>query len=292
MFQKVLPLIGIFFILNFGGCKKTTRSEAVLQEDTTFDVLSLCRAGVIEYEIKTIKAVGIDPKNRQKVISEVHIKYPVLRCANTKLENSVENYINNFIKELLKDNMNSEDTAKAQTLNSASQAFIRSCKSNIISLRNESPDLDHVWFCDIIGNVEMQSNRYFTIRFKYNSFTGGAHANYGESYRTFDIASGKQLQWGDILNSLSQEKFTKLAELRFKQVNGMAADKKLSEDEGFFFENDAFYLSDNFGLTSDGLVIYYQPYLVAPYSFGATTLQFKYFEIIDFLNPTLFEEPI
>jgi hypothetical protein len=70
----------------------------------------------------------------------------------------------------------------------------------------------------------------------------------------------------------------------------MPASKSLTEDEGFSFENNKFSLSDNFGLTSDGLLVYYQPYLVAPFSFGATILQFKYFEISDYLNPSLFGE--
>ena len=288
MLKKVLPFIGVFLIFINSGCKKTTPSEQVLEKDTTIDDLSLCREGVIEYEIKTIKSVGIDPKNRAKIIAEIHIKYPELRCVNTKLRTSVKNYINNFIENQLKDNMNDEDTAKAKNISTASKAFIRSCKSNIANAQKDDPDMDQVWYCDIIGNVEMQSGNYFTIRFKYNSYTGGAHGNYGENYSTFNIKTGKKLEWNDLL--IETEKFNGLAELRFKQVNGMPANKKLTEDEGFSFENNKFTISNNFGLTSDGLVIYYEPYQVAPFSFGATTLQFKYFEISDYLNPALFGE--
>ena len=288
MIQKVLPFFGILLLLSNGGCKKTTPSEQVLEKDTTIDDLSLCREGVIEYEIKTVKAVASNPQNRSKIIAEVHIKYPELRCANTKLRTSVGNYISNFIENELKDNMNAEDTARAKTITTASKAFIRSCKSNIADAKKEDPDMDQVWYCDVIGNVEMQSGNYFTIRLKYNSYTGGAHGNYGEDYATFNITTGKKIQWSDLL--ADADKFTKLAELRFKQVNGMPAAKKLTEDEGFSFDNDKFYLYENFGLTTDGLIIYYTPYQVAPYSFGATILQFKYFEISDYLNPALFEE--
>ena len=73
MIQKVLPFIGILLLLNNVGCKKTTPSEQVLQKDTTIDDLSLCREGVIEYEIKTVKTIATDPKNRQKILAEVHI---------------------------------------------------------------------------------------------------------------------------------------------------------------------------------------------------------------------------
>lgn len=288
MLQRVLPFLGILLIFANSGCNKTTPSEQVLEKDTLVDDLSLCREGVIEYEIKTVKSVASNPNNRQKILAEVHIKYPDLRCANSKLRKSVNEYINTFIENQLKDNMNAEDTAKAKTINTASKAFIRSCKANIAEAKKEDPDMDQVWYCDIIGNVEMQSGNYFTIRFKYNSYTGGAHGNYGEDYATFNINTGKKLDWTDLL--VDKDKFTKLAESRFKQVNGMETSKKLTEDEGFSFENNKFSLSDNFGLTSDGLVVYYQPYQVAPFSFGATCLQFKYFEISDYLNPALFGE--
>ncbi|MFM9944053.1 MAG: DUF3298 domain-containing protein [Bacteroidia bacterium] len=290
MYKKVLPILGILLIFNNSGCNKTTPSEEVLQKDTIVDDLSLCREGVIEYEIETVKELASDPKNRSKIIAEVHIKFPELRCANTKLRTAVNEYITTFIEGNLKDNMNVEDTARAKTITTATRAFIRSCKANIADAKKEDPDMDQVWYCDVIGNVEMQSGNYFTIRFKYNSYTGGAHGNYGEDYATFNINTGKKLVWADLL--VDKDKFSKLAELRFKQVNGMETSKKLTEEEGFSFENNKFSLSDNFGLTSDGLVVYYQPYQVAPFSFGATTLQFKYFEISDYLNPGLFGESI
>ena len=289
MIYKVLPFLTILLIIGNGGCKKKiTPSEKVLEQDTTIDDLSLCRAGVIEYEIKTVKAVGTDPQNKQKIIAEVHIKYPELRCANTQLEDAVNLYLANFIETQLKENTNAEDTARAKTISTASKAFIRSCQSNIAKAKKEDPEIDQIWYCDVIGNIEMQSGNYFTVRFKYNSYTGGAHGNYGEDYATFNINTGKRLHWSDLL--ANSKDFLKLAELRFKHVNGMEESQKLSEEEGFLFENNKFYLSENFGLTSDGLVVYYQPYQVAPFSFGATTLLFKYYEISEYLNPSLFGE--
>lgn len=288
MFKWAAPL-SVVFVLSFAfSCNTGKKTGLANEQDTAFDALSLCRAGVIDYEIRTLKDVAVDPKNRARVMAEVHIKYPELQCANNKLQKAVKQHISDFIEGILKDNMNAEDTARAKTIKTASKAFIRSCKSNILELRKEDPDMDEVWYCDIIGNIEMQSGNYFTLRFKYDSYTGGAHGNYGENYATFNIKTGERLHWSQIL--ADSAKFTKLAEARFKQVNGIALSKKLNADEGFLFDNDQFVLSDNFGLTSQGLVVYYEPYQVAPYAFGATTLLFKYFEISDYLNTALFSE--
>lgn len=290
MIKFSLPLFLIFSIFTLVGCNSSSPSKQLLNQDTLLEDLSLCRDGSIEYEIKTIRAIGTDSKNKKKIISEVHIKYPQLNAKNSQLATTVQTYVNTFIEGQLKDNMNAEDTAKAQTITSASKAFIQSCKSNIETAKMENPDMDQVWYCDIIGNVEMQSATYFTIRFQYNNYTGGAHGNYGEEYATFDIKTGKKLMWADVL--IKDKKFIALAELRFKQVNGLNISKPLSEEEGFSFPNNKFALSDNFGLTNDGLILYYQPYQVAPFSFGATKLQFKYFEISEYLNLKIFGESI
>jgi hypothetical protein len=290
MLSKVLPFAAVLILPIFFSCNKSAQKVAQIEKDTSFDELSLCREGVIDYDIKTVKSVGVDPSDRSKIIAEVHIKYPELKCANNKLESSVNAYVQSFVESILKENMNAEDTAKAKTIKTAAQAFVRSCKSNILESKKEDSFTDQVWYCDVIGNIEMQSGRYFTMRFKYSAYTGGAHGEYGENYSTFNINSGKKLTWNDVI--INQEKFTQLAELRFKQVNGLSASDKLTEDDGFLFENNKFQISDNFGLTNDGLIIYYKPYEVAPFSFGATSLLFKYSEIIDFLNPALFQENI
>ncbi len=290
MLRMILASTGLLFIFGEWACTSKAPYEKVLEKDTAAEIQPLCREGVIDYEIKTIKNTGTDPKNRSKIIAEAHIKYPVLQCANTKLKESVNQYISNFVESVLKANMNADDTSKVKSMATASKAFISSCKSNIADAKKEDPDMDQVWYCDVIGNIEMQSGNYFTVRFKYNSYTGGAHGDYGEDYATFNIKTGQKLGWNDVIVDL--EKFKKLAELRFKQVNGMSANSKLTEEEGFSFENNKFSLSNNFALTSEGLILYYQPYEVAPFSFGATTLIFKYFEIAEFINPLLFSEPV
>ena len=272
------------------GCVRKSVQEPTMVKDTTVNAMDMCREGVMDYDIKTVKEVGVDPKNKQKIIAEVHLKYPVLHCANANLEEAVNAYVETFIEDIIKSNIGEEDTSKAQSILLAAKAFVANSKTNIAELKKTEPDMDQVWYCDVIGNVEMQSGQYFTLRFKFNSYTGGAHPNYGEAYASFNMNTGKVLKWKDIISD--SVAFIKLAEQRFKQVNGLDISKKLTEEEGFKFENNLFYLSENIGLTNEGLVVYYQPYEVAPFSFGPTKLLFKYFEINKLLNPNLFGETI
>lgn len=287
MFYKTLWIFYFFTLLLASSCRNTQDKKSTISADSTFNDLSICREGAIEYEINTVKQISTA---NGKVIAEVHIKYPELRCTNDLLNNNFKNYINNIVQSLLKENMNDEDTAKAKTIKTASAAFIKSCKKNIENYNKQNPDDRQVWYCDVIGNIEMQSANHITLRFNYDSYTGGAHSNYGEYWATFRISDGKKITLNDVI--ADNDKFLKLAEQRFKQVNGLPASQKLTQEEGFMFENDKFYISENIGLTKNGLVIYYEPYQVAPFSFGASILFFKYLEIGDILNADLFEPPV
>ncbi|MCC6722544.1 MAG: DUF3298 and DUF4163 domain-containing protein [Bacteroidia bacterium] len=288
MFYRTLWAICLVLIIFESSCNNTDNKKNIITQDSIFEDLSLCRVGTIEYDIKTVKQIATSNTNKGNVIAEVHIKYPELKCANEKLKTNVENYINSIIQGLLKENMIDEDTTKAKSIKSASVAFIKSCKKNVEELRKHDPDDNQVWYCDIIGNIEMQSDNFITLRFNYDSYTGGAHSNYAEYWATFNINDGKKLVFTDVI--IDSEKFTKLAEIRFKQINGLPATQKLTQSEGFMFENDKFYISENFGLTKNGIIIYYEPYQVAPFSFGASMLFFKFIEIADMLNPSLFNK--
>ena len=286
LIRSILSFVIVALI--FSACNPNKSAKILSDRDTAFDILTLNREGVVEYDIRTIKEVAVDPLNRKKVLAEVYIKYPDLNKTDNKLNKAVKGYISNYIEGILKENMNEEDTGKARNMISASKTFVRSCKSSILKLREEDPGYEDVWFCDITGNIEMQTGNYITLRFKYNCYTGGAHGNYGENYATFNLKTARKLEWNDIISD--KEKFLILAEKRFKLVNGMATSVKLTEENGFFFEQNRFSLSDNFGLTSDGVVMYYAPNEVSPFSFGATSLLFKYYELMDYIQPSLFAE--
>ncbi|MCB0300152.1 MAG: DUF3298 domain-containing protein, partial [Calditrichaeota bacterium] len=52
----------------------------------------------------------------------------------------------------------------------------------------------------------------------------------------------------------------------------------------FFFENNRFELNDNFRIGDNGLEFLFNPYEIAPYAFGAMTLELPYSEIGDLLS--------
>ncbi|MCB9252012.1 MAG: DUF4163 domain-containing protein [Flavobacteriales bacterium] len=289
MLRTAAILLTFGFFLSIHSCKNDTEKKNILDHtDSVKDVFELYREGVVDYEIKSIKKVAADPSNKRKVISEIQVSYPKLKTRNEILNKSVKLYISQYVTNLLKNSVNEADTGNTQTIDLAIRAFLRSSKENIEKIKKESPEIDQVWFFNIMGNVEFQSDKYFTLRFKYDNFLGGTHGEYGQSYVTFNTKTGAILTLADIVSDVP--KFLELAEKRFKQVNGLSTSIKLTEEEGFFFPNGQFRVYDNLGLCMDELIVYFEPYQVAPFSFGSTSLHFKYFEIIDLLNPKLFGE--
>lgn len=70
----------------------------------------------------------------------------------------------------------------------------------------------------------------------------------------------------------------RIAEKEFRKVREMKPEESL-EDAGFWFENNKFSLNDNFAITEEGLIFYFNSYKVAaPYAAGPTEIVLNYRE--------------
>ena len=116
------------------------------------------------------------------------------------------------------------------------------------------------------------TSKLFSLGVSFYSFTGGAHGNYGTLNLIFDIHTGDQITFGDIVSRENLSALTKLGEEQFRMDKEIAPDSSL-HDAGYWFDKDEFVLCSNVGLTDSSLVFYYSPYEIAPYALGATTLE-------------------
>lgn len=110
---------------------------------------------------------------------------------------------------------------------------------------------------------------FASVVVKNDGYLGGAHGFSEEQIFVFDGRSGKALSWDDILSPGSKEIFLKAAEAEFRRARDLKPTETL-EEAGFTFENNTFWLSDNFAVTDKGISLHYNPYEVGPYVMGAT----------------------
>jgi hypothetical protein len=114
------------------------------------------------------------------------------------------------------------------------------------------------------------SSEILSIKFNYYQYTGGAHGNpYSLSYN-IDLATGEDLKLADFLARTKMN----LAEVEEIIKSEMEKDPDLYFQDDYGFQNleadQCYYLEDG------ELVVYFQPYAVAPYSTGMPEFRIEY----------------
>lgn len=126
---------------------------------------------------------------------------------------------------------------------------------------------------EFVGRVDFDlKNRseILSIKFNYYQYTGGAHGNpYSLSYN-IDLGSGEDLK---LIDFLDQNKITliEVEELIKSEIKNNP-DIYFQDDYGFqgLDEDQCYYLEDG------ELVVYFQPYAIAPYSTGMPEFRIEY----------------
>lgn len=120
-------------------------------------------------------------------------------------------------------------------------------------------------------HITYNKNCFLSLYSDNYQFTGGAHGSTLRSSHTFNLKTGNAVHLSTFFKGNYQQTIT---EEIIKQADAiMAEDPVLFEDyKELIVEN---FNANNFYLTDNGVVIYYQQYEIAPYSTG----------IVEFLIP-------
>jgi hypothetical protein len=103
-------------------------------------------------------------------------------------------------------------------------------------------------------------------------YLGGAHGFNERTLMTFDTRTGQRLGVADVVPDQSQKTLSRIVEAEFRRARSIRPGQSL-QDAGFFIlPGQELPLGENFALTNKGLEIQYNPYEVAPYALGATSV--------------------
>ena len=144
-------------------------------------------------------------------------------------------------------------------------------------------------------SFQYQRGRLATFRLIHDSYSGGAHNNYAESYVTVDLEKRRVLKIADIvaegklatLDALLQERYDEFILAGNKEYNGNNGAALIRQHKEIFSKKAE--LTDSFELTADGqLVFHYGPYDInsySEYSEGAAKLTVAPDELKGILRP-------
>ncbi len=155
-----------------------------------------------------------------------------------------------------------------------------------VSTMEVNPDMPRGgWFDERTISAEYNDHGILSLGIHCFSFTGGAHPSHGPLFFNFDLYSGDTLTLDDIFSEHAMTELNLMGEDKFRAMYSIPLEESIN-DQGFWFEDDRFSLNNNFYLTPEGLYFLYNPYEIACYANGYTTLEFKWNEIKDLIDKT------
>jgi hypothetical protein len=198
--------------------------------------------------------------------AKIKIEFPQILSFENGL---VKEKINNSISELFSQDILGGN--KSNDFETLMNAFIEEYNSVI----TEFPDTYQSWFIERTGEIKLNKGNIFSIDYMEYSFTGGAHPNTFVTFKNFSLSNGEEIKLDQIISTDKQNELTTIAEAEFRKLKELTPDADLGQ-AGFWFENNKFYLNDNFLMTDSSLVFYYNNYEITAYAFGPTELEIPY----------------
>ncbi len=207
----------------------------------------------------------------------IGLEWPLLVNGTPAAADSVNGFSVGFVLSRLSGFI-PESRRVAASPESLAQAFC----GEYAAFRARFPDTAQQWWIEIQGEAVYVGDSAATLRMELSAYPGGAHPIDDVVYRSFDLKTGRTMRPEDIVTDNAS--LAALAEAVFRRVRGLAPDADL-EESGFWFTDNRFALSDNFGLLGVGVVFYYNYYDIAPRYFGPTEVVLSWDDLDGILAP-------
>ncbi len=258
--------------INFEGeVGMGTRQEVETIAAEAIEAAKLAKLAPTVEELRFRKEQGTDcdkDEESRTDCARIDIEYYVVTKGEKALQDAVANWTNSYLFGILE---NAEADIKSSSLDEAAQAFFKIHDD----FKKEAGGVSVMAgaFEAMTGSeVVLNNGKYLTLAINGNTYMGGAHGSPTEALNTFDAQTGKMLVWDDLVTD--------------KAAVQALAEKKVREEkadvfkEGFNFDkNFQFVLPVNYGLTVEGIFLYYIPYEIMPYAMGATEVTLTFEEL-------------
>ena len=221
----------------------------------------------VEYEIREIAERGgaCEKDSTSQRCIDVNISYPVIVKG---VDNPFLDSLNSSIKaSILEYAFVSEKQLDFESL-------INEIKAEYELVTQDFPDYNTPWQLEVNSDIIYQDSLFISLASTIYTYTGGAHANTMQVYRSYDLQTGKVLTLADLLEEEFEIDLNEAAEVEFRMAKMIPPGRDL-DDEGYFFEGNRFRLNENFAIMNRSLLFYFNPYEIAPYALGATELELK-----------------
>lgn len=151
------------------------------------------------------------------------------------------------------------------------------------SVQKDFSDYRTAWYIHKSTKLESIVKNYISLKNEVIIYTGGANNYYNVDLSVFDLNSGKKQSLTQFINKDNMTEFLKIGENQFRKIKNIEENQTI-KDTGYWFENDKFYLPENFSISDSGFVFFYNLYEIAPRSEGLTELFISKEELKDIIK--------
>ena len=263
MYKK---LLFIPFIILFWSCRNSPQKDL----ETASDSLS--------YTIKTFEKYSQTCVKKDSLCASVRFQYPEFESS------SFNQVIKNEILNIYHDD-NDSTKSHPKNFEELAQPFVKDYDLKLIEGKhyvegantiNKGGFLAMPWYMEAITIVQRQTEKYLVLHTNTNWFMGGNHPISMEYYYVYDRNNFKRITLDDLFQKGYDQKLLNIAEEIFRKQEKLNPADKLSEEAGYFFDNQQFILNDNFVITKKGIKFLFNVYEIKAYAFGITELEIPY----------------
>ncbi|WP_198016648.1 DUF3298 and DUF4163 domain-containing protein [Rubidibacter lacunae] len=199
---------------------------------------------------------------------EVVLRYP----QTSDGEAAIAGRVDAAVRDQVLDSLLLFQEGTSDSIDSAIDDLFAEFDAYIRSFTPEDVPASSHWAIEIDARLEYRTDETVTVMFDRYAYTGGAHPNSMRIFLNFDRATGNRVELDDVV--ADREGFGDLIQRKLKAANNIPPDGNLA-DAGYF----DFALPKNFALATDGVVVRYNPYEIAPYALGPTEVTLSYDEL-------------
>jgi hypothetical protein len=194
---------------------------------------------------------------------EIAFSYPELEQGPLDLRNAFSAEMAALVQEKMKDFI--ADPMQAQNTEDLINQLFAEYNTYFEQAEGDFNGLNN-WIISVNVEPLYQTEELVSLSIETYSFTGGAHPDQFITFKNYFLPSLEECKLSDLVSD--QEALLMDAESIFRNKYKIAENESFAE-KGYWFENDAFSLTDNFGISSTGLIFRYNPYDIGPYAIGA-----------------------
>ncbi len=219
----------------------------------------------LRYEMATLaRTQGVCDSGGTPCV-RVRFTYPALTRTGSPAADSIALYIDRQMFSSL------EDADVTQPFDSIVSALVEQYGD----LREEFADYHTPWMVERSCSVPVDTAGVVSIRFEEVSYLGGAHGMEIVRLASFDASSGRRITLGDVFRPGVEGEFARIAEREFRAARNIPDSSSLG-DAGFWVEEGEFSPPQNIAVGDSVLILYYNPYEVAPYAMGPTEVHIPF----------------